>query len=129
MKLLARIIKNGVGQVLRVRGRVRRAKLWSLLQILLLLGPVVLAKPPSTLILKRECEDVVVVVSEEELEPGPRETRCVTKDGEVDCQTHVPIHAGSGSAGSPQPPTSVSPKTPGSRRNATTSRPCHQEDR
>ena len=79
----ARIIKNGVGQVLRVRGRVRRARLWSLLQILLLLGPVVLAKPPSTLILKREHEDVVVVVSEEELEPGPRETHCVTKDGEV----------------------------------------------
>ena len=76
------IIKNGVCQVLRVRGRVRMARLWSLLQILLLLGPV-LDKPPSTLILKLEREEVVVVVSEEELEPGPRETRCVTKDGEV----------------------------------------------
>ena len=79
----ARIIKNGVGQVLRVCRRVRMARMWPLLQVLLLLGPVVLAKPSPTLILECEHEDVVVEVNEEDLDPGPRETRCVTKDGEV----------------------------------------------
>ena len=82
LKKVSRTIQDGLG-LLRVRGRVGKATLTSLLHILLLLGPVVKGKPPSTLILKREREDVVVVVSEEELEPGPRETCCVTKDGEV----------------------------------------------
>ena len=80
---VARAIKTGVVWVLRVGRRARMARMWPLLQVLMLLGPVVLARPSHNLVLERDYEDVVVKVEEEEMDPGPRETRCTTKDGPV----------------------------------------------